>query len=228
MLKKTLKSLFISKKKNTALLPQGEKGIKKMGHRNYVGGYWDEIGSLQFRFLLKNGLRPEDIFLDIACGSLRAGVHLIPYLNKGNYLGMDKEKNLIKLGLEKELEQKWIQLKEPTFVVSANFKFQKFEKKPNFAIAQSLFTHLPSSLIHTCFRNLREHFDENGLFFATYFISPTRTINPKEAHSHGIFHYTIEEAKNFGIANGWDVDVIGDWGHPRNQQIFKYTPKKSE
>ncbi len=223
---RTLKSLFTSNKKSATLLPQGEKGIKKMGHRNYVGGHWDEIGLLQFKFLTKNGLRPEDVILDIACGSLRAGVHLIPYLNKGNYLGMDKEEKLIELGLEKELGEKWIRLKEPSFVVSENFEFQKFQKKPNFAIAQSLFTHLPPKLIHTCFRNLRENFDENGAFFATYFISPNRTTNPEEAHSHGIFYYTVEEAKNFGTTNGWEVEVIGDWRHPRNQQIFKYSPKK--
>lgn len=56
-----------------------------LGHRSYVGGCWDEIGKLQFDFMLKEGLKPEHYFLDVACGSLRAGLHFIPYLEVGHY-----------------------------------------------------------------------------------------------------------------------------------------------
>ena len=41
------------------LEPEGETGIQKIGHRAYVGGLWDEIGNLQFEFLVAKGLRPE-------------------------------------------------------------------------------------------------------------------------------------------------------------------------
>ena len=65
----------------------GPEGIKEMGHRQYVGGCWDEIGRLQFDYLVSQGLRPNHYLLDIACGSLRAGIHFIPYLEPGHYLG---------------------------------------------------------------------------------------------------------------------------------------------
>ena len=54
-----------------------------MQHREYVGGMWESIGRLQFDFLINQGMKPESILLDIACGCLRLGVHAIPYLNKG-------------------------------------------------------------------------------------------------------------------------------------------------
>ena len=82
---------------------QGEGGILQAGHRAYVGGLWEEIGQLQFDFLVEQGLRPSHCFLDIACGSLRGGVHFIRYLEPGHYLGLDREPKLIELGVQEEL-----------------------------------------------------------------------------------------------------------------------------
>jgi hypothetical protein len=224
---KLLKNIFSLNNKSKPPISHGAKGVKEVGHRTYVGGLWDEIGKLQFDFLITNGLKPTDIFVDIACGSLRAGVHFIPYLDKDNYLGIDKEKELIELGISKELDSKIVSLKTPEFVISNDFDFFKFNKIPNYAIAQSLFTHLPPKLINDCFRKLKDHFDKEGVFFATYFISENKHKNPNKPHDHGIFKYTIEEVKQFGELNGWKAEYIGNWNHPRNQQIVKYTLKQS-
>ncbi|MGL5080430.1 MAG: hypothetical protein ACRC8A_02975 [Microcoleaceae cyanobacterium] len=53
-------------------------------HRQFVGGMWDEIGKLQFDFLLANNLKPSSKFLDVGCGALRGGIPFVPYLDKGN------------------------------------------------------------------------------------------------------------------------------------------------
>jgi hypothetical protein len=74
-----------------------------LDHRAYVGGLWEGIGRLQFEFRLRQGLAPSDCFHDIACGSLRGGVHFINYLDPGNYLGIEKQRRLVELGIEKEL-----------------------------------------------------------------------------------------------------------------------------
>ena len=73
-------------------------GVGGAGHRGYVGGKWDELGRLQFDFMVARGLQPEHVFLDVACGSLRGGVHFIKYLDAGNYLGIDKERALVRRG----------------------------------------------------------------------------------------------------------------------------------
>lgn len=221
IISKTLHKLGLIKKSQ---IPQGDDGIKQVGHRKYVGGLWDEIGELQFKFLKKEGLQPNNIFLDIACGSLRAGVHLIPYLDKGNYLGIDKEETLIELGLKHELPANIINIKSPEFVVDQNFDFCKFSKIPDYAIAQSLFTHLPPEIINLCFKNLRAHFNPEGVFYTTYFLSDIKTKNPRLPHDHKNFKYTMKEIKEFGSNNGWDCKFIGDWNHPRNQQIVQYRP----
>src|ERR1700678_1283527 len=53
--------------------PDGALGLNLLGHREYVGGLWEVIGKLQFDFLISRGLKPEHVFLDIACGPLRGG-----------------------------------------------------------------------------------------------------------------------------------------------------------
>lgn len=205
-------------------IPHGPDGVSLTGHRYYVGGLWNEMGRLQFEFLKSQGLKPEHILLDIACGSLRAGVHLIPYLDAGHYLGIDKEASLIDAGIRHELGRRMAKRKRPQFTVSADFDFTAFNKRPDIAIAQSLFTHLPPLVIDDCFRKLREFIRPAGRFFATYFESASSeaVVNPEQAHDHRSFLYHRREIEAFGERNGWRAEYIGDWRHPRGQVIVCY------
>jgi SAM-dependent methyltransferase len=203
-------------------IAHGPEGIKIAGHRRYVGGMWEEIGQLQFDYLVSQGLRPEHVFCDVACGSLRAGVHLIPYLNAGNYLGIEKETDLVKAGVEKELSAAVLADKKPEFVISSSFEFEKFTKQPQFAIAQSLFTHLPPEIIRLCFRKLLPTMASGGVFYGTYFETENESDNPTEAHDHGFFVYTRKQMLEFGEEEGWKAEYVGSWNHPRDQVIVRY------
>ncbi|MBU0754194.1 MAG: class I SAM-dependent methyltransferase, partial [Planctomycetes bacterium] len=169
---------------------------------------------------------PDHYFIDVGCGSLRGGVHFIPYLDSGHYLGIDKEEKLIQAGIEKELGQDLFLAKKPKLVVSDCFEFEKFGVRGDYAIAQSLFTHLPGPLIETCLKKLRKAMNEEGVFFATFFHSDKETSNPDRSHDHGHFVYTAKEMDNFGIAQGWKSEFIGDWGHPRRQFMIRYRPAR--
>ena len=202
---------------------EGERQLQKLGHRTYVGGMWEEIGLLQFEFLVRQGLKPSDCLLDIACGSLRGGVHFINYLDVGNYLGIDKEKALIELGIEKELAREVYEYKKPEFVVSDNFEFEKFSKRPRFSIAQSLFTHLIPRDICLCFEKLRAFVEPGHIFFAT-FLEGDSSANLNTSHSLVGFHYSREEMAAFGSKRGWKATYIGNWNHPKNQMMMRYEP----
>ena len=71
---KALKALNDTARKlyaNLQPIPGEEENLNRVGHREFVGGHWDQIGELQFGFLIRQGLKPGHVFLDIACGSLR-------------------------------------------------------------------------------------------------------------------------------------------------------------
>jgi len=205
-----------------SLPAQGPDGISQLGHRAYVGGMWDEIGGLQFAFLKRQGLRPDQVLLDIACGSLRLGVKAIPYLQQGHYMGVEKEQQLLDAGVQQELGETLLASKRPRLLCSADFSFERLATAVDVAIAQSLFTHLPPLLIGRCLEKLRPWLKPDGRFFATFFEVEKERDNPSAPHDHGFFAYTREQIERFGADQGYRMDYIGDWGHPRDQVMVVY------
>ncbi|MCC6946958.1 MAG: class I SAM-dependent methyltransferase [Bradyrhizobiaceae bacterium] len=54
-----------------------------------IGGMWEEVGKLQFDYLVGKGLKPHHRLLDIGCGTLRGGRLFIRYLDVGGYTGLE-------------------------------------------------------------------------------------------------------------------------------------------
>lgn len=203
-------------------LPTGAEGVARLGHRDYVGGLWDEIGQLQFEFLRAQGLLPEHVLLDIACGALRLGVKVIPYLEPGHYLGIDKEAELLRAGLELELPEALRRQKRPQLLQDGDFRFERFGRLVDRAMAQSLFTHLPPALISRCLEQLRPWLRPDGVAYATFFEVEQPRDNPADPHDHGYHAYTRAEMEAFGEALGYRVEYIGAWNHPRDQVMVAY------
>lgn len=215
---------ILNDKTAPAIPPEGIETINALGHRDYVGGLWEEIGQLQFDFMVAQGLQPEHTLLDIGCGSLRGGIHFINYVNSNNYLGVDKERELINRGVELELGKELLAEKQPEFIVNNHFGFDKFSKVPDFAIAHALFTHLVEHDIRLCLVNLKKFAGDKPLtFFASFFeIETPKVVEFEASHSHTKFEYTRTQMEQFGLEAGWQVEYIGDWNHPRGQRMIKY------
>lgn len=49
------------------------------GHRDFVGGQWDELGIFQLKLLQSFGLHPEHTLLDVGCGALRGGIRFAEF-----------------------------------------------------------------------------------------------------------------------------------------------------
>lgn len=226
MLKKLVDSLSTSLmlyKKGKHPWPEGEAGLRVRDHREMVGGKWDEVGLLQFEFMKNQGLEPHHILCDVACGSFRAGRLFIDYLEAGNYLGIDKQEVLIREGRIKEIGEDLWEEKNPEVIIDDNFEFRRFSKHPDFAIANSLFSHLSVSDIKRCLRNLADHATPGCKFFATYIMSDTPLIHLHGSHSSRSFRYTPDKMLAMGRAAGWHAEYIGDWNHPRKQVMVLYT-----
>jgi hypothetical protein len=202
--------------------PKESDSIASEGHREFVGGLWAEMGRLQFDFLLAQGLRPQHVLIDVASGSLRAGRLLIPYLEPGNYLGIDKHQDLVEAGKREELRPSVLLAKRPEFVISDRFEFAEFSRQPDFAIAQSLITHLDKLDIELCFHNLYAFAKPGCRFFATF--GEIAFPVPQWAASHSVrqFFYTRLQMERFGREAGWAPRYIGEWGHARGQRLMEY------
>lgn len=200
-------------------------GVRALGHRSFVGGdgdFWQRIGLLQFEFLKSRGLRPQHVLLDFACGSLRGGVHFIPYLDAGNYLGFDKSFDLVLMGVVNELGNDAFVAQRPQFVLNGRFDLSEFTLKPDYVIAQSIFTHLTADDIRRALSAMRSIARPSSQVFATFFRADAPAHNPAQSHSRMNFHYTSDEMRSFGESAGWRFEDIGDWNHPRGQQMARY------
>jgi hypothetical protein len=95
-------------------------------HRDLVGGNWDALGTLQFEFLLAQGLLPNSYLLDIGAGCLRGGVRYAEYLAPGHYFGVDAHQSLLDAGYDIELAAAGLRHKVPrsNLLASESFEFQ--------------------------------------------------------------------------------------------------------
>jgi len=209
---------------------------KSEWHREEVGGLWDKIGKLQFNFLKKMGLKPEHYFLDVACGSLRGGIHFIDYLESGHYFGIDKDKELLEAGKNFELRKETFLQKKPTLVQMENFDFNLLNHKFDYALAQSVFTHLPINNISRCIMNIEKVLKNGGKFYATFFENTKGKFNLEPIMHHQIgesdaatyfdqdpFHYSFDTFEWICKGINLKVEYIENWNHPRDQKIMVFT-----
>jgi len=184
-----------------------------------IGGMWDEIGDLQYQFLLSQGLQPEDRMLDVGCGTLRGGRHFIRYLAPGNYTGMDISPRAIESGREL-VEAEGLQEKRPRLVVSENknLRFEEFRGEAfDVILAQSVFTHLKQEHIAEFFRHVRSVMAPGARVFFTFNQEPEfREITVKD------FAYPYSFFQDLAERNGLSLEYLAEqYRHPRDQRMVR-------
>lgn len=186
-----------------------------------IGGMWEEIGQIQFEFLIHKNLQPQHKMLDLGCGTLRGGRHFIKYLNAGNYYGIDISPKAIAYG--KQLVQKErLSQKSPHLLISENknLKFREFpNKKFDYILAQSVFTHLKPEHIQECFENVVYIMHDNSAFYFTYFRGEEyRQIGLKDFRYPFAFFESLAEQYGFKLQ-----DCSREYNHPRGQVMVELT-----
>ena len=187
--------------------------------KSAVGGMWDVIGPLQFKFLISKGMQSDHKMLDIGCGSLRGGHHAIRYLNPGNYFGIDISSKAIEYSKELVIKM-GLSDKDPHLTISQNMdlKFREFlNEKFDFILAQSVFTHLKPEHITECFENISQVMHKNSVFYFTY-------SKGKEYIQTGNFHfrYPFSFFESLAKKNAFRLsDCSEDYPHPRGQNMVE-------
>src|SRR5690348_17551994 len=132
----------VKRRVRKALPRQVYKYVDPGWHRRGIGGMWEELGTLQFQYLIDHGLEPEHYLLDVGCGPLRGGWRFIEYLETGHYYGIDRRFDLIEAGRDFDLRPRGLIAKQPVLRELHHFEFDTLHRAFDFALAQSVFTHL--------------------------------------------------------------------------------------
>ena len=202
-------------------------------HRAFIGGLWEEIGKLQLDFLIAKGLQPSSRLLDIGCGALRLGARAVNFLDAGQYYGVDSNAELIEAGLAHELNSAArARLPLKNLAVSSDFNFDFLLEGIDFGMAQSVFTHLPLNHLRRCLAKAAPHFVVDGKLFVTAFLRSAdddlfapQTTSPGGVITHDWcdpYHYRAADLVYAAADLPWRCTVIGEWGHPRGQQMIAY------
>jgi SAM-dependent methyltransferase len=200
-------------------------------HRAFVGGMWDEHGPRQLDFLIGRGLRPQHRLLDIGCGPFRAGRLLVDHLEPGHYYGVDANLSLLQAGYDVELTDEQ-RARLPVANLRANDRFDvDFGVGFDYAIAQSVFTHVSLNHIRLCLFRAARAVRPGGSLFATFFErGPSTPVDhivnagrprPQFSERNVFWYYRADLAWAARVAP-WRMHYVGDWGHPVGQRMVEF------
>lgn len=187
------------------------------------GGMWEEIGQLQYEFIINKNLQPHHKMLDIGCCVLRGGRHFIKYLNTGKYYGIDISSKAITYA-KQLVQQEGLSEKSPLLIVSEkkDLKFREFSGETfDYILAQSVFTHLKPEHIKECFENIGNIMHENSFFYFTYLKGEKyRQIGRKG------FRYPFSFFENLAEQYGFKLqDCSKEYNHPSGQLMVELLKK---
>ena len=210
-----------------------DTGNLTMDYRTYVGPYknYDKISALVFNLLTTLGLREYHTVLDVGCGSLRCARLLIPYLNTGNYFGIEPNKWLVEAGIANEISQGLVDLKKPTFSFDDSIQKTDFGDnfKADFAVAQSIFSHTGLDLLKGWLSDISTHLTEEGVMAATFHSGKVSKwpygVNNSGWKYPGCFNYSFQEMSQIAAEYELKFNAI-DWMHPHQQSWAIFSKKR--
>jgi SAM-dependent methyltransferase len=183
------------------------------------------------------GLEPHHYLLDVGCGPLRGGIRFIRYLDPGHYYGVEKDAAVLEEARRVELPRYGLEGRWPTLVAMENFDLPSLGRTFDFALAQSVFTHLPINKIVRCLMQMEKVLAPGGRFYATIWENPEGKFNLGELHHAGgkvtnfdadAFHYDVATFEWICAGTSLAVERLGKWGHPQDQVMLVFTKASAE
>jgi ABC-type polysaccharide/polyol phosphate transport system ATPase subunit/SAM-dependent methyltransferase len=205
-----------------------EDELDRAPHRAESGRYWRETGRWQFEFLRRQGLQPQHYVLDVGCGSLAAAIHLLPFLEHGRYLGIDRNQQTLGAGLLIELPRAGVSPEGGYFRVGDVAEVSEVPLEFDFAVASSVFAYLPFNSVARCIAAVVRKLRPSGLFFATWFENPDLANFDPILHPSGVttypdrepYHYPFSLIADVCEAVGARVERVADSTNPRGESVL--------
>lgn len=181
------------------------------------------VGRIQRDFLVEQGLQPHHRLLDIGCGWLRGGEWLINYLDPGNYVGIEKDSNMLEKAHRVGLSKREVAQKRPRIIEGVPTPdLMESLGHFNYALAHSVFTHLLPEQISAMLKTVMPHAD---VLYASFNRAPT--VKTGKPHKNREFErtkcqYPFEELAEIADKAGCTATDLGEFGHPGGQEMAKF------
>src|SRR5688572_17384524 len=194
-------------------------------YRAYVGPPrdYDLIAAMTFGLLSSLGLRQHHELLDIGCGSLRIGRLLIPYLNRGRYVGLEPNRWLVDEGIQRELGADILIIKQPEFVYHDSADSLVGRRFFDFVLAQSIFSHCGANLLERWLAQTATVLKPTGALVATFVMRDADETRQGWIYPESVA-YRLESMQARARRHGFDFRLL-DWRHPRQSWALFSRPE---
>ena len=175
-------------------------------HHNQYGRPW-ALGKYMFEFLLGSGLRPEHRLLDFGCGALRLGLFAIPYLDPGNYFGVDSHLESLEAATSYEIPLHGLEDRRPRLLWSQNFAFSHFGTTFDVVLDFSSSQKVHPDELPRLFGNFVEVLAPGGRFLT----SPRLSAPPESYADWGLTLVRGQVDQECGLLEGHDFPSTTTW-----------------
>jgi cyclopropane fatty-acyl-phospholipid synthase-like methyltransferase len=168
------------------------------------------------------GLREKHKLLDIGCGSLRMGRLFIPYLNVGNYVGVEPNEWLVRDGIKYETGQDQVDIKKSRFYFADTTSGLPDDEMFDYALAHSILTHSGLDIIKQWLFDVSTRLNDEGVLVATI------KMGDKDSEVQGWVYpeclkYRMETLSE--LARDVDLDFfLVNWTHPTQTWVLFAKP----
>lgn len=126
---------------------------------------WETHGDWQREFLIAQGLQPQHRLLEIGSGTGRLARKIVPYLDDGNYAGVEISDGARGYSVRLATSEGW-ENKHPAFYSSVDVVEQGVTQ--DFFWAFSVFIHLPEHVMRDVFVQCAARMGPKSLFYFSY------------------------------------------------------------
>lgn len=161
--------------------------LSDLRNQSPIGDKWLHRGAAQFEYLKELGLSPGQCFLDYGCAVLATAAHVIPYLQAGNYVGIDVASASV-AGGARRLSERGIDRKRYHLLRASHPSLPELEGfRFDFIFAASVFQYLRRRDFGTVMIRLRGLLAPGGTFVTTYSVpEQLAELRRKSAQLYGV------------------------------------------
>lgn len=193
--------------------PELAIGAKKDGQQD-----WAIHGARQLHFLQTIGMQPHHRLVDLGCGTGRLAELAIPYLDNGNYTGVDISEQAI-ANCWDLVDRTELSDKTPTFRWSQDGMMGlQHDSKTDFVWAHSVFTHLPVEIVQQLLDEI------SALEFTAFCFTFKRLDTGYRRSGLKQFQYGIDTLAEMAGNAGLQAEFLEHWEWPAGQKTMKVTP----
>ncbi len=181
--------------------------IKLTGYQAAIGGgdNWESHGDLQRDFLFCQGLKPEHKLLEIGCGTGRLARKIAPWLDVGNYHGLDISLAALKVAKDLAISEGW-ESRRPMFHISDS-PGPAWPRGPfDYLWAFSVFIHLPQDIMESVMRSAAKVMHDKSRFYWAYVPEPKAWRSGVKQFRHTLGNY-VQAATQAGLT----FDDVPNW-----------------